>query len=337
VRANKTSYLDHLRWVRDAILGRGGDFFVVGNTLKLAVRRLGLQWQLEPRFVDDLRGCIYASAPDLGVPLTGFAGWLPYPPRTWELAQDCRRFRALLREHSLPAPELLPAEAPDGPVLVWRTDPLDPTVLGPFSSAAEHPLAAGEEYERFLPGRRVRFWYWNGTPLCGELQRMPTVVGDGATSLRDLILERATLGRPFSDEQQGELFARVSPLLRLQGHALASPLPRGARVFVDHLLDSELLHPADRETFLVEGGGQPDWLATVRRTGEVLRSVAPPELRSDLLFSVDGVFDRDGQLWLTEMNGNPVVHPLLYPAIVDTLFERGAPSDAPASDPKVSA
>ncbi len=322
MQANKTSYLDHLRWVRDAILGRGGDFFVVGTTLRLAIRRLGLQWQLEPRFIDDVQGRIYPSPPDLGVPLTGFAGWLPYPPRTWELAQSWSLFRALLREHSLPAPEPLSDEPPAGPVLVRRTDPQDLTVLGPFSTAAEHPLAAGEAYDGFLPGPHLRFWYWNGAALCGELQRMPTVIGDGSTSLRDLILERATWSRPLSDEQQGALFARLSPLLSLQGHALAAPLPAGARVVIDHLMDSALLHPGDRETFLVEDGDKPDWLTTVRRTGEVLRSVAPPDHRADLLFSVDGAFDAGGHLWLLEMNANPIVHPVLYPAIIEALLAR---------------
>ena len=333
MRANKTSYIDHVRWIRDAILGRGGDFFIVGTTLKLAVRRLGVQWQLEPRFLDAVEDRVYTSPPELGVPLTGFAGWLPYAPRTWDLAQSCALFRGFLREHSLPTPELHSTTPPfAGEVLVRRAGPASEAVLGPFATPAEHPLADGEAYETFLLGTRVRFWYWNGAPLCAELQKMPTVVGDGSRSLRDLILERATWSRPFSEEQEGALFARPSPLLSLQGHALASPLAHGMRVIIDHALDSPLLHPSERQTFLVDGADEPAWLTTVRRAGDLLRSAAPPEFRSDLLFTVDAVFDRDEQLWLLEMNGNPIVHPALYPAIIGTLFEHGIPSRAPTSE-----
>jgi hypothetical protein len=42
----------------------------------------------------------------------------------------------------------------------------------------------------------------------------------------------------------------------------------------------------------------------------------PPESRPQTLFTVDAVLDREQKLWVLEMNSNPTVHPLAYPAIV---------------------
>jgi hypothetical protein len=335
VQANKNSLLDHLRWIRDAVYGRRGDFLLVGNSLRLAVRRLGMQWLMEPRFLDD-RGRVIEGVPEVREFLTGFAGWLPYSQREWDLAADRRRFHSFLREHSLPFPELKADGVDAGEhVLVRRAEASDDdAVLGPFRTSADHPLAEGQYYEPFLPGTRVRLWYWNGAALCGEIQQMPTVVGDGATSLRDLVFARATLSHPLSEEQQGALLARLSPLLSLQGHVLASALPRGVAIAIDHRMDSPLALPSDRQTFLVEGGDAPEWLDTARRAGEVLRTAAPEKYRDDLLFAIEGVIGSQDQFWILDLDVNPVVQPVLYPAIIATMFERtGAPDTETEGNP----
>lgn len=336
MQANKTSFLDHLRWIRDAVLGRGGDFLVVGVTLQLALRRSSQHWLLEPRFLDE-HGRPTSALPPLDGYLTGFAGWLPYEPSAWDVAGDRIRFRTFLREHSLPVPELHADDDSPGAVLVRRAGMGNETAHGPYRDRAEHPLSADEFFDPFLAGTRVRLWYWNGAALCGEFQQMPTIAGNGGATVRELILERASSSRPLTDEQQGALLARLSPLLNLQGHALAATLPAGAKAVVDHLMDSPLLHPADRQTFLVEGGDELPWLSTARRAGDVIMSAAPEDLRSQLLFTLDGVIDAAQQLCIVEMNANPVVHPILYPAIVATILEGGAASaDGQVGDPEVS-
>ena len=54
--------------------------------------------------------------------------------------------------------------------------------------------------------------------------------------------------------------------------------------------------------------------------GPVLWQGVPEPLRAATLFTVDAMFDDKEQLWLLEMNCNPVCHPSVYPLMFETLF-----------------
>jgi len=70
--------------------------------------------------------------------------------------------------------------------------------------------------------------------------------------------------------------------------------------------------------------------------GAILWRGIPEEIRPATLFTVDGVVDDEQQIWLLEMNCNPVLHPDAYPLMFETLFgpaELSAELEMPAPPP----
>jgi hypothetical protein len=65
-------------------------------------------------------------------------------------------------------------------------------IRGPFRSSLGQPLIApaGEYFERFIPGTIAKIWYWDAAPVCMETERMPSVRGDGVSTIRELAARR---------------------------------------------------------------------------------------------------------------------------------------------------
>lgn len=316
---DKRSMLEHVRWLRRAAEAGGAELLLAGDTLLALLRKEEWHGALYPRFLV-ASGSQTVFTTQLHDPVDGFGGWLPYPIRAWPLAADRLQFKSTLAAAGLPVPEAI-QEATEGlgHVMVKRAARSGQHhTEGPFRAAADRPLdaAAAEFYEPFIPGDRLEVWFWNGVPLCGEMRRLPFVLGDGTSRLGDLILHRASHSGPRSKEDGDALFARAEAFVRYLGTPLDTVIPQGVRQTVDFRHESPLSHPSDRDTVDLSTAGDTDWMRLLRRAGEVLLANLPEQDRVAALFTVELLLDDRNRPWLMAASSNPIVHPLVYPAML---------------------
>lgn len=322
--------LEHVRWLRIAAHAAGAELIIAGDHLGAFFRRGAEHRFLLPRFVTPTdAGAVHTPA--LFAQTHGFAGWLPYPGKRWPIATDRLRFKELARAAGLPAADAFttPEKAPEDVVVKHAVSSATARVRGPFRAANEQPVdpEQGEYYEPYLEGDRLRLWFWNGKPICAQLDAPPAVIGDGVSPLRDLILHRASYTGPRSEDQGLALLEAAKVFLRFHGRTLDTVLTRGERQAVDLRHGSPLRHPSDRHTIDLRATTDLPWMPVVGKTGAVLFDAIPEPIRASTLFSLDAILDAREQLWLLDMDCDPVVHPLTYPEIVKSLFELGPPEE----------
>lgn len=327
--------LEHLRWLRVAAQAAGAELIIAGDHLGAFFRRGAEDRFLLPRFVTPTgAGAGHTAAFFADTP--GFAGWLPYPGKRWLTATDRLRFKELARAAGLPTLDAFtaPEKVPEGVVVKRAVSSATARVRGPFRAANEQPVdpEQGEYYEPYLEGDRLRLWFWNGKPICAQLDGPPAVIGDGKSPLRELILHRASYTGPRREEEGLALLDAAKVFLRFRGRTLDTVLARGERQTVDLRHGSALRHPSDRHTIDLRGATDLPWMPVVDKTGAVLFDTIPEPIRANTLFTVDAILDPRDQLWLLDMDCDPAVHPLTYPEIVASLFEVTMP-EKPATAP----
>ncbi|MGC3998598.1 MAG: hypothetical protein QM767_14505 [Anaeromyxobacter sp.] len=337
----KNDLLEHLRWLREAVLGASAELIVAGHSVQALIRREPAVLALEPLFKGNVDGQTLFT-PQLHPQADRFMGWLPYPPRRWDAAADRLAFKAHAQKVGLRVPGTF-TEAKGAPadVVVKRPQPsADHPPRGPYRSAFEQPLseADGEYYEPLVIGDRLKVWFWCGQAVCAELDRLPSVLGDGASSLRDLVIHRASFTGPRTDREAQLLLARVETVLQFFRTTPSAVLPAGQRQIVDLHHGSELAHPSDRQHIDFLSAPDEGWFAEIRKAGPLLLEALPEAQRGDALFTADIVLDEEGRPWFLGMNSVFAVHPLVYRAMIPALLERrGAslpeplPEQAPAT------
>ncbi|SHN17636.1 hypothetical protein SAMN05192549_105167 [Duganella sacchari] len=327
---SKNNLLQHFLWLRAALAEAGCEAILDFTSFNTLVRRGAEQWLLYPKFLAVTRGeQRYAAAP--GPDVTTFAGWLPYQRKHWPLAADKLAFKEYARQAQLPVPEhSTDPQARINRVLVKHAHTsFGDGIAGPFLSSTEHALQPerGEFFERFVEGKILKVWYWEGQPLCMEMDEPPSVRGDGSSTIGQLILKRASLHKAYLPEESQALLARSVPLLQYCKTSLDTVLPRGQRQIVEFRYGSQLLHPRARSVVDLrtppDAAPYPTLMPLLRSAGLRLQAAIPAAQQRHTLFTVDAVLDRLNQPWLLEMNSNPAVHPLVYPAIVASVM--GAP------------
>lgn len=324
---SKNNFLDHVKWLRSAVRAQGAELLIAGDSMEALVRHGKRHWVLHPQFLAPVAG-VSQYVPTLTDDTTHFAGWLPYRNRRWPVATDKLLFKRVALQAGLPVPEFsVETGAEMNDVVVKRAaSSFGEQVRGPFRSSAECPLdvAQGDYYERFIGGELLKAWYWNGEAVGVEVDAMPAVAGDGRSSLRELITQRATLMRSQNEDALQRLLGRSAVVLGYHGRSLDEVLPAGVRQRVEFRYGSDLMHPRGRRVVdlrsvdpLSEAGAA--WAPLVA-AGEALHRAIPEETRAQTLFTLDAVRDKDQRIWFLEMNSNPTVHPLAYPQMMAGLI-----------------
>ena len=114
---------------------------------------------------------------------------------------------------------------------------------------------------------------------------------------------------------------RLDELAAIQGLTLASVPAEGAVALADYRYMS-VLNPAIAADHNVraELAGTP-LEATLLAAGRQVWAQVPADTRQGTVFSLDGVVDRNGELWLLEANCNPLLHPAFYSVMLDRVFD----------------
>lgn len=326
-----TGYLHHAASVQAAAaeLGLQARMDLQDFSLDITDGERGRTWNA--RFVGSTQGRT-AYFDRMGPMTRGFAGWLPYGMRRWEIATDKAAFKAHAGQHAVPTPAACTDPAAiGGPFLIKKTrSSFGEGIRGPFlrfdPNDDEQRLAEGEYYENFILGHIVKAWYWGATWAAVELRQPPLVVGDGRTPVRELVLARADTGgdKPHDWRTLGYL-ARYCGLASLKdvpapGHEVLvdfkygsryEPMQRGNRNIIDEL----------RKTPLA---------VQFERAGQVFSQSVKEYAGQNSLFTLDAMLDAQGTVWFLEMNSNPMVHPDVYPVVLRDQFR--VPEHAPVAE-----
>ncbi len=313
----KNDLLVHLKWLRRSVLASGAELILAGDSMEALIRRGQRHLVLQPVFLSFTQEGVRPSVRILE-DSNAFAGWLPRRQHPWPAAVDRTEFRRIARSAGLPVPDSDPATFPaNRGVLVRPTrGGTGPRFLGPFGSASDHALdqARGEEFEPFIEGHSLLTWCWNGLPVVAEQAALPSVTGDGASTVRELVLG-ATRPQGIPDEAADRYLASRHQFLSLRGVAPSTVLPNATTLTLD--VDNQVpLRPGEVETFDLRAEAKPPWYEVLRVAGEKFAGSIPEPERATTLFIIEAVIDKRGQAWLTSMHANPVVHPLVYPAVM---------------------
>ncbi|QHI99145.1 hypothetical protein GT347_14810 [Xylophilus rhododendri] len=314
MRFVRNNFLHHVLAMRAAMQALGGEFLVTGDSVRALVRRGAVHWALHPQFHAEADGVAqYRAAPDEQT--VAFAGWLPYRNKRWPAASDKLLFKAEVHKAGLPTPRWS-QEAGDAPspCLVKSTaSSFGRGIGGPwaFASVAEQPLQPGQFYEKFVRGESLKIWYLNTQAVAVEREATPTIVGDGRSTLGQLMAERLGLSVRIAADECTAMTQRSLELFALAGRTIDTVLPEGERQAADFRYGSPFL--LGRDYKLVSLAREP-WFGDglLQQAGHFFDTLIPAPIRPLTVYTVDAVREQDGRIWFLEMNSNPAVHPLVY-------------------------
>jgi len=298
-------------------------------------------YRFHPRFIvnqADRVGYTPRPSPDM----TGFAGWLPYVNKRWAIGCGKFAFKDFCAEQRLPTPRMWRAPQPGMRDFLVKHDlsSSGDGMRGPFTEFdAANPAQAlpeGGYYEQFVRGGMLKAWYWEDRLVGLEVHPMPSVTGNGRSTMRELI------GQNQRRMQMRLNWAAFDDIARYQGLGLDGVPEQGRALLADFRYNSALAAGMFDNTPSMVRHQNSAFVPELRRIGRVLWLGIPEEVRPATLFSVDAIVDADDKLWLLEMNCNPAVHPETYPHMMETLFgprgtvtgaRRGAAAPAPSPAP----
>lgn len=307
-------FRDHVRWLRRAAGALGIEVLVELDTMRAYLRKGDAHGELHPQFLARVDGRV-RYVPRFTDDATQFAGWRPEQVHgTWPASSDKLVFKRAAAQLGVPVPGHWLDDEPPRPDVVVKcaTGSFGEQVHGPYRSSAERPLRheLGEYYERFIDGDLVKCWYWGSQAVGLECDPMPTVVGDGVSSIRELVTRRARV--PGVDEARlARQLARCATMLAYDGGALDDVPAAGERRRVEFRYGSDVMVQRERQLVDLRGVVDACWQPLVAM-GPLLQRLIPEVQHERVLYAVDAVRDRDGRLFLLEMNSNPFVNPLAY-------------------------
>lgn len=320
---SKNSLLHHHMWLRAAIQEAGAEALLSFDTYEAVIRRGAAYWMMYPKFLAELKGArqyVHTLSPEVFM----FAGWLPYRQKNWPAAADKLVFKETARKLDLlvPAHAVAPSPALAEFIVKRPKSSFGAEIRGPYRQSQQPPPELGGEefFEQFIAGRLLKVWFWNHAPLCIEMDRLPAVVGNGVSTIREMVLNRAQRLRRYPQAEREQLLESVQAVLRFHGTDLDAVLPKDKKQVVEFRYGSDLMLASDRTLIDVAKGTMPDLVARLNAIGMRLQHAIPSGIRHNTLYTVDAILDDDANVWLLEMNSSPSVHPLAYPAILRSVM-----------------
>ena len=322
----KQNLLTHFKAISEVLVKRGLEATLDPVTFHLVIHGESGSWGLFPQFITRVEKR-KAYTPTFDEHATMFIGWMPYFNKQWKIAQRKLAFKGFASRSGLLTPEYaIDNNTPMRDVIVKGDEStFAEGILGPFADSRAYTLQEGQYFERFIRGRIAKIWYWNSQPVCLELIRQPQVVGDGQSSIRQLV--QAALDR--RQIKRDALMGDVEQMLAYQGKHLDMVPAAGEQVAADFRYGSVLLSLGDTEEVDLTAPQHalaPQALEALRHIGNVLWNKIPGDIREQVAFTVDAVVTDDQQVYALEMNCNPFIHPGIYSTMLNNWLDQVDPS-----------
>lgn len=259
----------------------------------------------------------------------GFAGWLPYKPIRWDLSTNKLMFKNFMNNAMLLTPRwsVNPGDCAFDYILKQSVGSFGYGITGPFTrddpgtqQSVRSPEADAILFaEQFIKGKILKLWCWGDQPFHAHLHDFPTVVGNGESTVRQLVdrlLQR--IGKTYDTYTEKDA---VDTVLKFQGIDIATVPAENQKIWIDYrygrFLSPESL-PQDKDNAMISFS--PEMMDQISKTINVIALELLQKIGAPVLYAMDGILDDDGKIWWLEINSNPVVAPTGYPYIFATLF-----------------
>jgi len=291
------------------------------RSFQLRVSARNRYYDLIPQFIYRKEGR-YQYSPVMPADLDGigFIGWLPYFNKRWPAATDKLAFKEFCSENGLRTPRYSTKSADhlNDCIIKQRHSSFGYNIRGPFKNLdrTEPQSLAGENeyYEEFIPGKIAKAWYLDDKLACLEMQSMPTVIGDGAQSLTQLIANAVIPPHTVPERREFEALARY------QNVSPDEAIPVGKALLADFRYGSPLFPATNQNQNVIAKHASTDAGRQFAEAGPVLWRSIPEDQRPSTLYTADAIVDNEDRVWFLEMNCNPTVHPDAYFPMFERLF-----------------
>lgn len=326
------SYFSHHKAVQTAAaaLGIRAHVRVSDLALVLTADRKTAEWR--PKFMAKVAGHRLAYTDQLGSETVGFAGWNPNRLLQWPTATSKEAFKRFAIGNGIQTPAACfdPRQIA-GPFIVKAAhSSFGEGIRGPFlafdGDEEAQALRAGEFYENFIPGTIAKAWCWGAHCVAIHLHSPTIVVGDGQSSLTQLVVR---LPNSRGADNDWGLITKLGKYCGVPD--LGAPVPAGKEVLVEYRYGSRYEPASFKNPNRMPSLEGSAVMAQFADAAGKLASTIPTG--RPYLFSLDAMVSAQGEAWFLEMNCNPLVHPDAY-ALMLSEFAQG--SGGGARDPAVA-
>jgi hypothetical protein len=319
--------MNHMKRLKQAIEKHGAEASIDSSSFNLVIKRGSESWVLYPQFSRMSEGR-RSYTTEFKDDVTNFNGWYPSVNKSWALSSDKLLFKARVSERGFNTPLHTQDRnaRPHDVIIKQSSSSFGEGLRGPYREVRddrpETLLREGEYYEQFMFGWIAKIWFWDETPICMKLLDMPAIVGDGKSTVRELLNARREFIRVHYPDNwlQMQDWSFLDEFLAYQQVDYQDVPARGRQVLIDYRYNNLWVKMAwDHDNALAnaESSELKEQLETV---GSVLWREIPEDIRAGSVFTVDAILDNRDCLWLLEMNSNPQVHPDVYLPMIASLL-----------------
>lgn len=319
---------NHLAALQHWVTQTGGVATLDVRDLTLEVKHRGRYFRMYPTFQANVGGSL-VHLPNLSPQAIGFGGWRPYTTFSHPHSTSKPLFKQFVREAGLRTPREWDAKMspPECDYLLKpQTGSFGRHLFGPYRAHAR-PAASGPDLqdagplfaEEFIQGHALKVWFWGARPFFAHMQSYPTLQGDGASTLGELLDRRiaASVARDAAAQ-----IAVATACLAFQGHALADVLPAGEHAWIDYRYGQQYVTGFGMTPI---SDNQLDALhersgTQLAEMGRALAKLLQETIPVPVMITVDGILDAEGRIWWLEMNTNSLLPPEGYGAMFADLF-----------------
>lgn len=310
---HKLIFMHHLEAVQAWAHTSGVHVHLASGNLTLTLSRGGQHWLLVPRFVQQTAGKL--SYTHLRQKDTTFVGWvMPDTPKI-NLAQDRKIFKKFATDAGL----LVPSDWSSGTnigadfVIKNRKSSLGGSIKGPFkTSTPPLPLADGEFYEQFVVGQPMRAWFWSDQVVALEVVDQPYLLGDGVRTVAALLQPRGSIDVPLPIKQ-------AEAYLNWQGLGVNTVLADQQKAYLSFSHSSSFHTPKVVDVNVLGKTHESVRAQLTRAAKQVMHRLSSVH-QKDFLYTLDGVLDARARIWFLEISNHPMVHPSVYPHMLNSLI-----------------
>jgi hypothetical protein len=317
----ETNLIAHLRAMRDSAQKIGAQIKIDFASLNLEISKDDKYFEFFPVFGELFADEMWLElVPKLSSRTAGFAGWRLLDEALLPLRNNRVEFKQFCDAKALATPKLLKdATQSWSNVLIKEiTSARRGTIHGPMSAAdafaRDNRFLESRYVEEYIDGDTVQAWYVGGQLACVERRRKPSVVGDGRSTVRDLI------SRIKHPQFPTDVIVAKS-LLQTQGLDMETVPPSGQIVNVDLRFSSALQSEAYLNENLLREIESSVLTDQLRRAGKALFDTIPMGLQNQTVVRLDGVVDSQQKMWFTDVGPKTYIHPDVYSMWLPALFE----------------